>query len=102
MTKKQDKKELRDKIRRMIQKASPLEFELIWIPKIMVFQLDNEKELKDTTEKNGEGLSKADAYPVTKLYNRIQKGGHISQEEADNLKTRLPKYWKQYASYFTK
>ena len=100
-TKKDLKKAQKERIRALIQKALPLEFELVWIPRIIKFQTPQEKEYKDAIDKNGEGLTKADAYVVTKLAKRIGKGGHISVEEADDLRVRLPKYWQQYTAQMT-
>jgi hypothetical protein len=101
VSKKNARKETKEKIRALIQKALPLEFELVWIPRIYKFQLEEEKQIKDSIEQNGAGLTKADAFIVTRLAKRIEKGGHISLDEAGDLKARLPKYWKQYAAQMT-
>lgn len=102
VSKKQQRQHLKAYIQGLIQKATPLELELVWIPKIYQFQLAEEKQYKDTLEQNGVGLTKADAFIISKFASRIEKGGHLSPEEAQDLKARLPKYWKQYAAQMTK
>ena len=102
VSKKNQRRAMKGYIQGLMQKATPLEFELVWIPKIYQFQTEDEKQVKDAIERNGEGLTKADAYIVSKLAKRIANGGHISIEETDDLRTRLPKYYKQYVAQMTR
>lgn len=84
------------KIQGLIEKASNLELELVWIPHIMENQLEEEKASRDTRYKNGVGLNKSDAGPITRGYNWINSGKHLSEGHAQDIRKRLKKYWKQY------
>ena len=88
---------MKNHIKTMIAKASPLELELVWIPKIVKLQTDTEVHREDTEEKNGVGLSAYDAPFITSIYHRIEAGNHLSFKMEAAVKKALPKYWKQYA-----
>ncbi len=88
----QKEKEIADKIRR----ASDLEVELVWLPKIMKNQTDEEKDKLATTVNNGLGLNITDAPFVTSLYNQVKSGKHLSGCQANILRRVLVKYKRQY------
>lgn len=85
-------------IQEMIKSASDIELELVWIPRMMERQVEDEVQHMETHDKNGVGLNRADAWPITRAYKRIQKGGHLYGDEPKDIKNRLLKYWKQYSS----
>jgi hypothetical protein len=85
-------------IKSMITKASSLELELVWIPKIINLQTYSEVHREDTEEKNGVGLSAYDAPFITSIYHRIEEGQHLTYRMEAAVKKALPKYWKQYAN----
>lgn len=89
-------------IAKKISEASTLELELIWIPKIIENQTDDEKQKLCTTAKNGSGLNMTDAPYVTSLYNKVKSGVHLSDRQADVLRKILPKYKRQYMRMMTK
>lgn len=88
-------------IAKKISEASVLELELIWIPKIVENQTNDEKQRLCTTAKNGTGLNMTDAPYVTSLYYKIRSGIHLSERQADALRKMLPKYRRQYARMMT-
>lgn len=100
-TKKSSKKDIKKHIQDMIANAPAAELQLIWIPRMMERQLEEEQDYNATVERNGYGLNKADAYPITRMYKRTQKGGLLTEEEVEDLHTRLLKYWKQYYDMMT-
>lgn len=85
-------------IQGMIAKASSFELELVWIPKIMARQTEDEQMAHETKEKNSVGLNGRDAPFVTSIYDRILEGKHLTPKMEDAIKRILPKYWKQYDS----
>ena len=91
-----------EEIAKMISNASALEFELIWLPKIIDNQTDDEKQKLYTTVNNGLGLNMRDAYYVMSVYNRVKAGGHLSDKQVDVLRKILPKYRRQYMRMMTK
>ncbi len=91
-----------EEITKKISEASALELELVWLPKIVENQTDDEKQKLCTTTRNGTGLNAMDAYYVTSLYNRVKAGGHLSDKQADVLRKILPKYKRQYMRMMTK
>ena len=86
------------RIQEMIKSASNIELELVWIPRMMERQVEEEVQQMETHDRNGVGLNRADAWPITRAYKRIQKGGHLYGDEPKDIKNRLLKYWKQYSS----
>lgn len=98
---KEKKLSAKAKIHQMLDNASALELSLVWIPKILENQVEEEIEYKATTKRNGTGLSKADAYPITRHHNSYTRYGRtLTEEEAADTRKRLKKYWKQFASKF--
>lgn len=83
-------------LRKKISEAPDYELELVWLPKIMGGQTDDEKQKLDTVTNNGVGLNKADSYTVTSIYNNIKRGNHLSYWQANKLRKLLPKYARQY------
>jgi len=92
MTIKQDK----EKVQGMVDKASALELELVWIPKIMARQTYEEVRREDTFETNKVGLSGYDGRFISEIYNRLKSGSHLSENQAVAIRRVLRKYWKQY------
>ncbi len=85
-----------EEIAKKISEASSIEMELVWIPKIMGNQTSDEVEKLTTNKNNGIGLNKGDSYYVTRLYNQVKSGGHLSDRQTAILRKILPKYKKQY------
>jgi len=85
-------------IHSMLDKALSLELELVWIPKIMARQTEQEKNREDTEEKNGIGLNSTHAPFITNLYKQIQDGHHLTDKQTGATKKILKHYWKQYDS----
>ena len=88
----------KETIQSMIANASGLEFELVWIPKIMARQTDDEQMAHETKEKNSVGLNGRDALFITSLYDRIQDNQHLTPKMVECVRRILPKYWKQFES----
>lgn len=86
----------KEKIQGMVDKASALELELVWIPKIMSKQTSSEIMRGDTIEVNEIGLSGYDGRFISDIYNRIQSGSHLTEGQAKACRRVLRKYWKQY------
>ena len=86
-----------EEIAKKISEASALEFELIWLPKIIDNQTDDEKSKLCTTMKNNTGLNMMDAHYVMGVYNKVKSGVHLSDKQVDILRKILPKYKRQYA-----
>lgn len=93
---------LKERVQMMITEASALEMELVWIPRIMEKQLETEVAFNDTNADNGEGLTKADAYPITRMYKILQHGHHLTPTQVEEARKRLKKYWKQYGNMMVK
>jgi hypothetical protein len=91
-----------DKIRVMIKMASRNDIELVWIPRIMECQTDEEYTSGVTSEDNNVGLNAFDSKPITNYYKRILAGKHLNQEQISDARNRLEKYAKQYASMIRK
>lgn len=83
-------------VKEIIAKASSLELELIWIPKIMKNQTVEEVYTGQTTEVNEMGLSGYDAPFITSVYDQIQEGNHLTNKQKEAVSKILQKYWKQY------
>jgi hypothetical protein len=83
-------------VKSMIENASVLELELIWIPKIMERQTSEEQEDEYTKEHNGVGLNAFDATFITRLHKKIQEGERLNVWEAKKAREKLMKYSKQY------
>lgn len=83
-------------VKEIIAKASSLELELIWIPKIMKNQTVEEVYTGQTTEVNEMGLSGYDAPFITSVYDQIQEGNHLTNRQKEAVSKILQKYWKQY------
>jgi regulator of replication initiation timing len=90
--------ERKQQIQSMIQKASALEMELVWIPKIMARQTQQEQAVERTIEHNEVGLNGYDASFVSSIYRQIQQGAHLTNKQFEMVRRTLLKYWKQYAS----
>lgn len=83
---------LKDKI----ANATTLEVELVWLPKIIQNQTEEELEEEHTKFDNKLGLNGIDAPIVTSMYKRVMSGKHLTDNQATCLKKILPKYWRQY------
>jgi hypothetical protein len=86
----------KQKIYSLISKASTLEIELVWIPRIMSRQTDLEKVRGDTVECNNIGLSGVDGAFVSDLYAHVRSGKHLSFKQDIAVRRVLSKYWRQY------
>ena len=86
----------KNRIREMIEKAVPLEIELMWIPRIMERQTASEIAIEATREKNMVGLNGRDAPFVTSIFHQIQDGKHLTIKQIASIKKILPKYAGQY------
>jgi len=93
MTKQQDK----HKLQSLIDRATPIELELVWLPKIMRNQTYDELRAGETIRSNGIGLSGVDGVFVSDIYKQVQAGGHLSERQASATRKILRKYHKQYA-----
>lgn len=87
----------REEIQSMIVNASDLEMELVWLPKIMGNQTDDEVDKRATLSDNKIGLTGGDAPFVTAYWMRLQRGVHLTHSQVEVLKCVLPKYWRQFA-----
>ena len=88
----------KSKVQEMINKASDLELELVWIPRIMERQTYDEVVTEATKEKNNIGLNGRDAPIVSSIYRQIKEEKHLSPRQADYLRRALVKYSGQYLS----
>ncbi len=86
----------KDSVYLMISKATVTELELVWIPKIMANQTEEELDARETISRNKIGLNTADSIKITRYYQKILVGGHLNWFEAERTREILPKYWKQY------
>jgi hypothetical protein len=91
-----------DKIRQMIKMASRNDIELVWIPRIMACQTDEEYTSGVTSEENNIGLNAFDSKTITNYHKRILSGKHLTQTQVEDARNRLEKYAKQYASMICK
>jgi len=94
MTKQQDK----HKLQSLIDRATCLELELVWIPRIMLNQTYDELRAGETIRNNGIGLSGVDGAFVSDIYNQVIAGKHLSEKQASATRKILRKYWRQYAA----
>lgn len=88
--------ENKERIATMIQNASSLELKLVWIPKIVEKQTQDEIESEETKHKNDVGLSGIDGRIVCSMFHQTQFGKDLTSRQITSLKRILPKYWKQY------
>jgi len=93
MTKQQDK----HKLQSLIDRATCLELELVWLPRIMRNQTYDELRAGETIRNNGIGLSGVDGAFVSDIYNQVLAGNHLSEKQASATRKILRKYWRQYA-----
>jgi hypothetical protein len=84
------------KVKELIEKATPLELELVWIPKIMRNQTTEEVSAEQTIEFNNIGLNAWDGPCITAYYFKIKDGMHLTDEQATIARKKLIKYAKQY------
>jgi hypothetical protein len=98
MTIKQDKQKVQD----MVDKASALELELVWIPKIMSKQTEREVSVGSTIEYNEVGLSGFDGHFISDIYRKIREGEHLTEGQAKACRRVLRKYWRQYLGMMKK
>lgn len=84
-------------VRDLISRASARELELVWIPKIMQNQEEDEIQSEHTKHSNGKGLTGADAPRITYYHRMIQDGGHLGGKQIEIARQRLLKYSKQYS-----
>jgi hypothetical protein len=89
-----------EKIRDMIKTATRADIELVWIPKIMECQTDEEQDSESTTDHNNIGLNAFDAKPITNYHKKIIAGKHLGQDQVKDARNRLEKYAKQYAAMY--
>jgi len=85
-----------EEIAKRISEASAIEMELVWLPKIMEGQTDEEKDKLASILDNRVGLNGTDAPYVTSLYNQVKSGKHLSEKQVTTLRRILPKYKRQY------
>ena len=83
-------------IQSMIKNATDYEMELVFIPRIMEKQTQEEIVIESSTEQNKIGLNAYDAEFITSLYTQMNRGKHISVKQLKAAQKILPKYWKQY------
>lgn len=81
----------------LIDKATLLELELVWIHKIMRNQTYDELAAGETIRNNGIGLSGVDGSFISDIYKQVQEGKHMSEKQASATRKILRKYWKQYS-----
>jgi len=93
MTKKQDK----HKLQSLIDCATPLELELVWLPRIMRNPTYDELQAGETIRNNGIGLSGVDGTFISDIYKQVIAGKHMSEKQASAARKILRKYWRQYA-----
>jgi len=89
-------------IRALIDKASALEIELVWMPRIMSNQTDLEKCRGDTIERNSIGLSGVDGPFISDVYDQVRCGKHLSYKQVMSVRRVLKKYWKQFFEMMNK
>jgi len=93
MTQQQDK----HKLQSLIDRATSLELEMVWIPRIMSNQTYDELAAGETIRNNGIGLSGVDGAFISDLYKHVLAGKHMSEKQASATRMILRKYWKQYS-----
>jgi len=87
----------KNKLQSLIDSATCLELELVWIPRIMSRQTYDEVKAGETIRNNGIGLSGVDGTFISDIYKQVLAGKHISNKQASATRKILRKYWKQYA-----
>lgn len=99
-----------EEIKKMIQNASPLEIERVWIKWIMHNQTQEEKFAEDTREHNNVGLTAYDGRPISYYYTLITSGERshsgeirvfLDPEQVENARQKLQKYHAQYRKLMT-
>lgn len=85
-----------EEISKKISEATAMELELVWLPRIMGNQTDDEKSKLDSIYKNGVGLNGVDACYVTSVWNKVKSGKHLTDTQVMLLRKLLPKYRKQF------
>ncbi|MBC2746239.1 MAG: hypothetical protein HF975_04385 [ANME-2 cluster archaeon] len=88
-------------IKTQVSQASGHELELVWIPKIMEHQTQDEEISESTIELNGKGLNAFDAGLITSLYHQVQAGNHLTPKQVSAARKVLPKYAGQYRQMMT-
>jgi len=91
-------KENKQRLQRMIDNATPIELELVWIPKIMRNQTYDELAAGETIRNNGIGLSGVDGVFISDIYKQVLAVKHMSEKQANATRKILRKYWKQYSN----
>lgn len=66
-------KEDKERIQGMIDKTSALELELVWIPRIMERQTDQEIDANKTIEHNDVGLNGVDAVFISDIFDKVNR-----------------------------
>jgi hypothetical protein len=84
-------------VRNMIAKATAAEIEIVFIPRIMINQTEDEISTLETRHNNSIGLNAFDAKTITSYYKIVKSGRHLSEEQIEKAKVKLLKYSKQYA-----
>ncbi len=87
----------KERIQSLLMIATSAELELVWLPKILSNQTDDEIKERRTIKENKVGLNGSDAPIVTSIYSGIRAGRHLSDGQARYLRKVLPKYWRQYS-----
>lgn len=87
-----------EKVKEMIKVASPIEFEIVWIPRIMENQTEDERASMTTTESNGKGLNAFDAKTITAYFKKIKSGRHLTPKQVEITRKKLMKYSSQYSA----
>lgn len=86
------------KVKEIIRTATQSDIELFFIPKIMENQLEDEIASYETRHNNSIGLNAFDAKPITRYYNIVKSGRHLSEEQIEKARIKLIKYAGQYAA----
>lgn len=86
-----------EQIKAMIEKASGLELELVWIPRIMDNQTREEIDTESTRERNDIGLNAFDGKTIGAYFAKIRDGRHLNQKQIEISRKKLVKYAKQYS-----
>jgi hypothetical protein len=85
-------------VKAMIAKATPAEIEIIFIPRIMANQTEDEISTFETRHNNSMGLNAFDAKTITNYFKIVKSGRHLSEEQVEKAKIKLIKYAGQYAA----
>jgi len=89
MSKKPIIEQKKQHIRTLIDKASALEIEIVWMPRIMANQTDLEQIKGDTIERNSIGLSGVDGAFISDVYEQVRSGKHLSGGQDQAVKKVL-------------